>query len=80
MTINTKYDLEDNLYFLHKGKVRYSRPKGVSVETVVTGDEQQREVKLISYWFKLDEKSPSLTDVYENQVFKRRADLIKSLQ
>lgn len=75
MVITTKYDLEDNLYFIHRGRVRYFRPAGISCETLVGGE----GAKIISYWFSIDEKKATLIWKVESEVFKRKADLLKSL-
>lgn len=79
MEIRTKYDLDDNLYFLHKGKVRYLRPFGIQVTAVESEVEHgQRDTTVVIYYmFDLDKR---VVDKAQNEVFKRRADLIKSLQ
>lgn len=74
MRLTTKYDLSENLYFLYKGCIRYLRPTRIIVENIKDSD---TSVLLVSYVFGLDKKTT--IERHENQVFKRKADLIQSI-
>lgn len=75
MDIRTKYDIQDNLYFIHEGSILYRRPVMLSCRALP--DSEGGLFHLITYHFKEDGKK-TMMEKHENQVFKRRADLIKS--
>ncbi len=76
MEIRTKYDLRDYLYFIHKRQVRYAMPSAIETSMIEVDGEEIALV--INYIFKVEKGKP-LVEKGQNEVFKRRADLIRSL-
>lgn len=79
MVIRTKYDLDSSLFFIHRNQVRFQTPVSLSLTTIEPHDESARLLTLITYRFRVTEnKKEVFVEKYENEVFKRRADLIRS--
>jgi len=76
MEIRTKYDFGDNLYFLHEGKVRFGAIILIALFEVRASDGDEGTTVV---YYHMEIGGNKTAQKAQNEVFKRRADLIKSL-
>lgn len=81
MEIRTRYDLWDQLYFFHEGVIRCCSVEQIQVGQVYDGanEENSSTTPVITYLFRLSLKDKRAVSKLQSEVFKRRADLIKTL-
>lgn len=68
--------MDSNLYFMYDGVIRYTRPITILLHQISKGENGETFIQ-ISYRFFIGVK---IVERDEIQVFKRRADLIKSYE